>query len=176
MVVGVVLSGGQSRRMGSPKAELKWPSAHGELTWLAHAQARLAAVCDAVVVSGSTELPDPVPGQMGPLAGVVAALRQYPYCLFLPVDMPRVQVVDLEPLLGSGPSAYLGSLFPLALPASVLEQAETRLFDSNPGRRSVQGLLADLGASVRWLDGPAERLQNVNTPDELRALNWNHEV
>lgn len=174
MVVGVVLSGGQSRRMGVPKAELKWPTAHSEQTWLMHAQARLAAVCDAVVVSGSAELLDPMPGQMGPLAGVVAALRQYEYCVFLPVDMPRVQVCDLKPLLGSGPSAYLGSLFPLALPASVLVQAEARLFGSNP--RSVQGLLADLGAAVRWLDGPAERLQNVNTPDELRALNWNHEV
>ena len=174
--MGVVLAGGQSRRMGQPKAELLWPTAMGELSWLAHAQARLAEVCDLVVVSGSAELPDPVAGQVGPLAGVVAALRAYPRCVFLPVDMPLVRVADLAPLLESMPAAYVGSVFPMSLPASVLAQAEARLNLDDPRARSVQGLLADLGDAVQWLDGPAKRLQNVNTPEELRVMNLNCEV
>lgn len=171
MVVGVVLCGGQSRRMGVPKAELRWPMADSTQTWLAHAQCRLAAVCEQVVVSGSSELPDTVPGQVGPLAGVVAALRRYPQCVFLPVDMPLVQVDDLLPLVQVAPAAYRGSVFPLSLTASALTLAEARLGQADPRARSVQGLLADLGAAVRWLNGPPERLQNVNTPEQLRALN-----
>jgi len=173
MTVGVVLAGGQSRRMGQPKSKLRWPTGVGELTWLAHAKARLAEVCNSVVVSGSADLPDAVAGQVGPLAGVVAALRRFEHCVFLPVDMPLVTVADLAPLIESVPAAYEGSVFPLSLPASVLALAEARLNAPDPRARSVQGLLADLGDSVHWLRGPAERLQNVNTPEQLALLRFN---
>ena len=102
-VIGVVLAGGASRRMGGmPKAK----EAFGEGTLLTHAIDRLGDQVDRVIVNGPTDLtdsvprdveviPDPFTDRRGPLAGILAALawceREVPDATELvsaPVDTP----------------------------------------------------------------------------------------
>jgi len=108
-VVGFVVAGGRSRRMGRDKALLPW----GGTDLLGHALARLSAVAgDVRILSGSEPryldrgvpaLTDPVP-HAGPLAGVLAGLAAAggQPGLFLAVDLPLVPVTLLSRLLALG--------------------------------------------------------------------------
>ena len=91
--IGVILSGGQSRRMGRDKGDLRL----GEHTLLERMAGGLAPLFDGIYVSvdrpgrypGCRELPDLRPGQ-GPLAGLETAfLRTEAEAVFLAaVDLP----------------------------------------------------------------------------------------
>ncbi|MCH8551086.1 MAG: molybdenum cofactor guanylyltransferase [Natronospirillum sp.] len=175
-VCGVILAGGQSRRMGQPKQTLRWPTPAGDITWLDHARHRLLQVCSEVCVSGPDGQPDLLPDQPGPLAGMATIMTASPgeRCLFLPVDMPRVPVEHLGALLqtSTAHAAYRNSLFPLLLTGNpdCLALLQARLESQDPAHRSVRGLLQDLGADVTWLQGDAQALSNANTPDDLRQI------
>lgn len=81
-LVGVILAGGQARRMGGgDKALLRL----GERTLLDHVTARLAPQVDAVVLNANGDparfagadlpvVPDSIGGYAGPLAGILAGL------------------------------------------------------------------------------------------------------
>lgn len=119
-IVGVVLSGGRSRRMGRDKAML--PHRRTGETFLRLAVTRLGSLCDPVVVcvppggppqalpelrgvakSPVIWLADPVSHQ-GPSVGIASALgwasrRGHPACLVTPVDMPGLSAEDLQRLV-----------------------------------------------------------------------------
>ena len=114
---GVVLAGGRSTRMGTPKAALPW----GATTLLAHVAAILREAVDGpliVVRAAGQELPplppgidvveDPVAG-VGPLAGILAGLAaaagRAEAAYVSAVDMPHLRpafvrrvLAGLEPL------------------------------------------------------------------------------
>jgi molybdopterin-guanine dinucleotide biosynthesis protein A len=75
--LGVILAGGQSRRMGQDKAMLPF----GRGTLLDHCFDRLSQQCDSVIVNsnverhGYTVVPDPMAGALGPLAGILAGME-----------------------------------------------------------------------------------------------------
>ena len=107
-VVGYVLAGGQSQRMGQDKALLPW----GDKTLLSYALARLReATSRGVAVLCGPELryqdhgaplfPDVVP-EAGALGGVLTGLERLPadadYGLFLAVDLPLVPIALLRRL------------------------------------------------------------------------------
>ncbi len=105
-LLGVVLCGGKSSRMGRDKAALAHPSGQ---TFLSHAIKRLANVCDAVVVSGDSTVAHAVPtivdpvAHRGPATGIAAALdyairHGFDACFVTPVDMPMLSGKDLESL------------------------------------------------------------------------------
>lgn len=106
-VVGCVLAGGRSSRMGQDKSSLV---VRGE-SFLARATRALATVCSRVVISGTmTDLPAGlavVPDEVrdrGPLGGISAALRFVEkdgaeWVMFLPVDMPLLPTTLLPVLL-----------------------------------------------------------------------------
>ena len=101
-MIGVVLAGGQSRRMGRDKALVEIAGSR-MIEWVSNA---LAEVADQVVVAGRPEgwaehegLVDP-PGLGGPLAGLVAALQMGSDLLVVAVDQPWVRVETLQALAG----------------------------------------------------------------------------
>ncbi|MCC8166743.1 MAG: molybdopterin-guanine dinucleotide biosynthesis protein B [Planctomycetes bacterium] len=132
-------------------------------------------------LDGWREVVDPLPGR-GPLAGIVAALREArsEWLLVVAADMPRFRRPLAEFLFGycrpdvlavtamdrSGREHPLSAFYNRrALP--VLEQA---LLD---GRLRLRDLLDDLTtipASLRHTVFPDDILANINTPDDYAAL------
>lgn len=111
-LLGVVLCGGRSQRMGHDKAML--PHSDG-MSYLQHSVTRLESLCDAVYVSTSSFhaaryqglLSNPLivdPEQsFGPITGITQSLHQavrdgFDACLFMPVDTPDLSVGDLQQL------------------------------------------------------------------------------
>jgi len=79
MILGVVLAGGASSRMGVDKATVEIEGR----SMLERVAASLQVVSDRLVVAGRSStvsglagLPDPLPGRAGPLAGLAAALKE----------------------------------------------------------------------------------------------------
>ena len=81
-IAGVVLAGGKSSRMGKDKAAVRL----GAKTLLDLAIERLSPQVGTLAVSANSPLPvpfpvltDPIAGQAGPLAGILAATASYFY-------------------------------------------------------------------------------------------------
>lgn len=104
MMTGIILAGGQSRRMGKDKAELPWK----EGTLLTATVDKLLLICSEVVVVGPRRVlardvrwtEDRYIGK-GPLAGLHAGLEAATCssALVLPCDMPTVSMRVLEELV-----------------------------------------------------------------------------
>jgi molybdopterin-guanine dinucleotide biosynthesis protein A len=182
---GLVLAGGESRRMGADKGRLEY---HGS------AQARwawrlLADVCDKAYVSVRPpqarvvpyrDLPLIVDGgeAAGPAAGLAAAWRRHEGVawLVLAVDMPLVDRALLDVLIGGRAPRRLATVF--RHPDGILEPLcaiwepvarETLRRRLGEGRASLRGLLET--AKVRALVPKAAwRLANANSEDERKAL------
>ena len=162
-VTGVLLVGGASERFGSPKALARFGGETlAERAWRTLGEAfsvRLA------VGKGELELPFPVviePAEpRAPMAGVVAGLRATGgTCVVLPVDCPLVRPETLRALAAAVAVVQTGPL-PGAYSQAHLAELERRLA---AGRHTLR----DVNAHVLEVD-PRE-LANVNTPDELSAL------
>ncbi len=182
-MIGFVVAGGRSARMGRDKADLPWGSA----TLLDHALARLREVCREVrVLCGpapryadrGVPIVLDAPRGAGPLAALVAALAGLApdeLGLFLAVDLPLVPISLLRalseaatghdvvvPVTAPGPHPLCA-----AYRAACLEPARRRLA---AGELRMTSFWPDV--RVRTLDEtalsahgePDEILRNVNTP------------
>ena len=200
-LVGVVLAGGQSRRMGEDKAAL---SIGGETLLLRARRLLLEAGCDEVVMSGPprAEWPhrrveDPVAGS-GPVAGIVAALRWIAAAdesraespastpaslhnsrlLFVAVDTPLLQPQSLRSLSEAGPDAdacvFADSPLPLVLSNSPDVRARIDLAERQlraGGSCAIRWLMDGLKVERLGVTACTDQLRNINTPDEWRKLN-----
>ncbi len=180
-MLGVVLAGGESRRMGRDKAQIE---VDGETLWKRQVAVLRACRAERVVVvrrrdQEPIEYPDCIHdefGDSGPLAGIHAALALggHPHVAILAVDMPGLDAAWFEWLGRScrpGVGAVAGHallLEPLAAiyPAGALPEVVARL-----GRRelSVQGLAHGLAAAgmMSVLAVPAayaDRVASLNAP------------
>lgn len=181
--IAILLAGGESRRMGQPKALLDW---RGQPLWQHLRDVLLAAGCARVLVSGHfpgaipEAIADTTPG-LGPLGGIAtlaAPLENGTTLLVVPVDLPLLDAATLRTLLKAQPQAGALHYATHALPARFRLDDAFRtalaacLADGNPRRRSVQALAAALAAGELPLDAPAaQALTNTNTPEEWqRAL------
>jgi molybdopterin-guanine dinucleotide biosynthesis protein A len=186
-LAGVVLCGGQSRRMGVDKATI----AVGGTTLLERALVRLSEICAPVMVAPGSVLLDRWAGiavadtvpNAGPIAGLVAALRASPHPLLavVAVDMPWIDP-DLLRLLAMriadcdvAVCETQRGLEPLhaVYARSATAAAEAALTGTD---RSLHGLVERM-RSVRipeheWrAAGISPRFQrNVNTPEEFAEL------
>lgn len=186
---GLLLAGGKSSRMGRDKASLiSGPS--GE-TWAQRALGLLRPHCGSVYLSLRQEQPVPAggegvpvlrdaPGAVGPLAGILAALRELPEVawLVLACDLPKVHAglltrlithyskIPNQPFLAYA-SAHDGLPEPLCAiygptAASILERHAAR------GHFCPRHILGEEKAPLLDLpDGDRGTLANINTPDEL---------
>ncbi len=181
---GVVLVGGESRRMGKPK-QLLW---HGGITLVERAVEAMRPHVEQVVLAGSgpvpdglrdlRRLPDP-PGVAGPLAGLLAAMRWAPESAWVVAacDMPRISGEAVRWLFEQRrPGTWA------VLPRSRSGRIEALLAVYEPQSRP---LLEAQAAAGRW--GPrhlaendrvvcptppaelAGAWKNVNTPEEMLA-------
>lgn len=179
--VGLVLAGGESRRLGSDKARLE-----GAALPLGAVE-RLAAVCAEVAVADrGREL---VPGRRsladgdgrGPAAGILGGAAAFPGrpLLVLACDLPRIPAVLLAELARSATADWVvpsweGGLEPLCAfygPAALAALAAR----VREGRFALHDLASEAGLAVRYLEGealrsfgdPQEMFFNLNTPGDL---------
>jgi molybdopterin molybdotransferase len=189
-ISGLILAGGRGTRMGHVDKGLQ---PFGGTTMAAHVLARLAPQVATVAINANRNLdtyaaygvpvwPDDTPDYAGPLAGLQAGLRRCAttYLLTAPCDSPFLPA-DLAERLEDGLRAADADLA-----VAVTEEN---------GRRQVHPVFCLLKASLEpvlsaYLDGGGRRMdgwypqikvtevlfddadafRNINTPDELRAL------
>lgn len=176
-LVGAVLCGGRSARMGAPKEAIRLADGR---TMLEHVGDALAAVCDTVVVSGApaTSAPwraiDDLRAGAGPLGGVEALLASglgdaYLVC---PCDLPRIDAATLDRLRAGGAQPVVvlrvaGEARWRPLPARITGAAAaslTRILDR--GERTVARAFEAIGIEARLVDD-GDRLHNANRPEDL---------
>lgn len=177
---GIVLAGGMSRRMGRCKAELPLQG-KSLLQWQVE-KLRSLGVQD-ILISGESRsplpdvrtIPDIFPGR-GPLGGLHACLREAeaPQCVVLSVDTPLVPVNVLSQLCRSYQEGVA------VLRCGEKEEPLIGIYSSGLSEK-IAPLIRDGGAPVRKLKeicrldlfdylGPAEYLQNCNTPQNFQAV------
>ena len=182
-VFGLVLAGGQSRRMGRDKALLQ----HDGQSQLAHMVAVLDGVVDQVFVSARRDQADDSErsrfeliidayDDMGPVAGILSALQAHPQADWLVVacDLPNIDQATLEFLLqhrsATQPfTAFRSSHDDLPEPLCAIYTAGS---DKLLQEFVEQGLVCPRKMLIRsdtlLLTQPnPQSLDNVNTPDDL---------
>lgn len=188
---GIILAGGQARRMGGgDKALLRI----GAQTILERALARLAPQCAPLVISingdparfafaGLPMVGDNVAGFAGPLAGILAGLdwaaEKAPDaasvvsvpgdCPFLPGDL--VARLHAASAAAATPLACAGSggrRHPVVGLWRVDLRHDLRRALTSENLRKVETWMARHGVAVAdWPDRPVDPFFNVNTPDDL---------
>ena len=182
---GLILAGGESRRMGRDKATLNY---HGrsQLNW---AFELLDSVCEKTFVSvrpdqrdeptraALPQIVDAQPG-IGPIAGIGAALESFPdkAWLVLACDLPYLSTTVLRHLIDNRDTtriatAYRSSHDGLPEPLCAVWEPGAREVANQriaAGKQCPRKLLINSNATL--IDQPDPRaLDNINTPDELAA-------
>ncbi len=184
-VMGAILAGGQSLRMGRDKARMLLRDGRSMIEHVADALREACGNDQIVVVGGAAidvhgwlRIDDQRPSA-GPLGGIEALLasglaREYLIC---PCDVPAVTSDVLRFLL-----QYCDAMATVVrvagrehfepLPARVASSAMPvvrRLLDA--GARSLRRLMEELPAAIVEIDaGHGDALRNVNTPEEFETL------
>ncbi|NID05160.1 molybdenum cofactor guanylyltransferase [Luteibacter jiangsuensis] len=175
-ILGLILAGGRSSRMGEDKAMLR---IDGETLLERTSRILREAGAQRVAISGARAggIEDLWP-DTGPVGGMASAMRELPdgEWLVVPVDMPRLCPAVLAPLLADRRAAathWQRHPLPMRLTMDARARAALEELLSRPGPAcSVAALHARLGASTLPLDGLDTRLLvNCNTPDEWREAN-----
>lgn len=174
MILGAVLAGGKASRFGSDKA-LAELDGH---TLIALAVDALSGWCDHVVVVGralapAPTLPDWPRPDMGPLAGIAAALhhaRDEDYETVLTCGVDSIGLPPGLPGLLSPAPAYLADQPVIGLwPATAAEAIEAIL--AGDGKHSMHRFVQKIGARAVK---SAAKAANINTPADLAAAEKRH--
>ncbi len=186
-IYGLVLTGGNSQRMGQDKALIDY---HG----LPHAQflhKLLMPYCDQVFLSARLgqwqgtvleTLPTLVDGEdsVGPFSGILTALETYPKVkwLILACDLVHVQASLIERLLDQAHSSAIATCF--RNPEYGFPEALCGLYTPKIRPFFQRAKVAKIHCPVKivqmaggqLIDPPdVKAVANINTPDELNLLN-----
>lgn len=177
-VLGAVLCGGASRRMGRPKPGVPWEGV--PMAVRVGASLRAGGCADVFAVGGDPTVVEPLglvlvaderPGE-GPLPAVVTALRHAAGCRALVVscDVPRLGEGSVRRLLAAssrGGDVTIATTDRIEPLCAVWHPAALGRLESavRGGERSIRRVVRDL--SVHLLPVAAGELANVNTPDDL---------
>lgn len=188
--LGLVLAGGQGRRLGGrDKALIEI----GGRTILDRAVAILRPDCLAVAISANGDparfaaaglpvLPDADGGGQGPLAGILAGLdhaaRHYAsvaWVASVPGDAPFLPA-GLVPALHAARGAASavvassgGRRHPVIGLWAVASRERLRTLLAGGERRAGRWADAEEAANAQWVDHPVDPFMNVNAPDDLAA-------
>lgn len=179
-IVGVVLAGGLSSRMGEDKALLQ--VSHCSLLSRAVSLLHNAGLSDCFVSGeyvGFECIKDKQP-LLGPIAGLSACAQslheKYDAMFVIPVDMPLLAVEDCHYLLNQVNAErgvyYSHATFPMILPlnATLLDYLNEAMLSTDNKQRSIHRLLTKLNyQSIMMQDANAFRFENTNTP-----VQWAH--
>ncbi|BAT60388.1 molybdenum cofactor guanylyltransferase [Variibacter gotjawalensis] len=191
--LGLILAGGQARRMGGgDKALLRV----GGSTILDRTLERFAPQCADTIINangdparfdftGLTIVPDDVPGSAGPLAGILAGLDWCAAhrpdiefvasvsgdCPFLPTDLVRrlhaVREAENKPLACAQSGEWRHPTIALWR-VDLRSDLRHALVDDD--LRKIEVWTARHGVAIAsWPDKPTDPFFNVNTPEDLRA-------
>lgn len=189
-IYGLVLVGGESRRMGSDKALLSYD---GKATQLERTAALLQSVCPRVFISQREEQPFPSPEgteaiydsvdeARGPLRGILSAMQAHPdaHWLVLACDLPNLTQATLNKLIASFQDATspeltayrsshddlpepLCAIYPCGSDAGLIALAQEL------GKSCPRKLLIIKEATLVDQDDPRS-LNNINTAEEFKEL------
>lgn len=182
-VIGVVLAGGRSSRMGEDKAQLVFCGK----PLIAHQYEKLVTVVgrENAFVSGSypafQSIVDECAG-VGPLGGISTVLRKFSsasYFLFLPVDMPKISTGALRQLLKEAENDRLNNCwtyrdFEMPLLLRNHKKLAARISEVLAQRRSLRSVrhlcscLQYRTLEVR--DADAVEFVNTNTLEQWKAV------
>lgn len=183
-VYGLVLAGGQSRRMGRDKALLK----RGDQSQLAFAVSVVSECVDKVFVSARSDQKDDEERarfpqivdryqDIGPVAGILTALEDYPEADWVVVacDLPNISAETISRLLqyrdGEQPfTAYESSHDGLPEPlCAIYHSGCTNIVRAfvDEGINCPRKILIRSDTMLLQQGDPTS-LDNVNTPDDLR--------
>lgn len=181
-----ILIGGQSRRMGTSKALLRFR----ETTFIEHLVQVARAVAEEVVLLGNAQLNIPAlggvpqladePGFAGPLAGLVPLLdyADNRRALLVACDMPLLDSEILTRMLSACEQSVDASVFRIAddqgffpccaaFHPRIVSEARMELARS----ASLQALIARLRCRALEVDvAEAHKLRSFNSPDEYADL------
>lgn len=185
-VTGLVLAGGQSRRMGQDKTQLLWQGK----TWVDLAAEKLGSFCNEVLIlSGSNPiqsqypiLPDS-PKAQGPLAALLSGIHasHHSEIIVLAADFPLIPAglfphlysqwsADAEVLIPevAGQRQYLCSLWRKSALGTLEKAAESGTF-------ALKAIIPELSAQIvdpaLIFEGlPPEAFWNINTPEDWENL------
>lgn len=183
--LGVILAGGLARRMGGGDKPLRLLAGR---PMLAHVIARIAPQCGDLAINANGDparfagyglpvLPDTLPGNPGPLAGILAALEAsiLPWVVTVPGDSPFLPM-DLVARLHAAREAAATPLAcaasggfthpPIALwPRALAAELRAAI---TAGERKIDRWTARHGvATAEWPTTPHDPFFNANTPEEL---------
>lgn len=178
-MLGAILAGGKSSRMGTNKALLNFQG----LPLIDHMQQQLRDLgIKKIFISGQIEnyecIHDSI-SSIGPLAGIYSVATKIgfttnAYCLFLPIDMPLLNQNILQHLIDNcfdNEATYYDN-FPLPLILRITENLVTLLMhEINQKNFSIKNLLKKISSKKLYL-AKSEKKQfiNVNTPLEWKTL------
>ncbi len=183
-VTGIVLAGGQGRRMGGVDKGLQL--LHGK-PMVEHVIARLAPQVDEILINANQNLeayarfghrvvPDAIGGFAGPLAGLHAGLgeAQHEFVLTVPCDSPFLPfdlLIRLRTNLGENDLAVAktgGQPHPVFSLVRISVRDHLSKFLSTGGRK-IDAWYASLKVVEVPFDDEAEAFRNINTREELNS-------
>ena len=186
-VLGCVLIGGQSSRMGHPKHMIQM---NGR-TWIERTVELLGQLTSRVIIAGPGTLPErvrdcdrllDVPNVRGPMAGILAALRWSPRASWLMIacDLPLLSLLALQWLLSTRAPGVWATLPRLKGPGDGIEPLLAHYdFRSRPPLEDLASegefSLSRLATHPKVImPSPPSSLitawQDVNTPAQLKQV------
>ncbi|MEX2382462.1 MAG: NTP transferase domain-containing protein [Opitutales bacterium] len=183
---GLVLIGGQSRRMGTDKSTLAY---HGTPQWL-HTTHLLRSHCEAVYLSersdsargveaGISSLPDSF-NVGGPINGILTALHERPEAawLVLACDLPAIDEAEIAHLVRLRSPDHIATA--LADPDSGYPEPLAAIWEPTARPHIMKALASghNPGPSAILLEAECktifplrpEALHNINTPEECATM------
>jgi len=166
-IAGVVLAGGQSKRMGVDKSQLTI----GNFTLLQHAQKILLdSELSDIFVSGQQGILDEFES-IGPIGGILSCLntlKTFDYVLFLPVDMPFVTPDMIIELINKNDGSivhFKHSNLPLMIKNNEFVRGKIKNnIDKNI--LSLYQLCEELNEKVLESNFHKDQFMNTNTPSQ----------